>query len=117
MASEKGIKPLGISCVPSIQGMSNSPSNLAPRTMKAWNTSRLCMGFHFLLAIEPRFCRCDLLCHYLNKQGSYIGCIYFTVTQVDRSQLYIAEGEGYVIDVGTDRAASSRSLLRRRRPS
>lgn len=37
----------------------------------------------------------------LNKQGGYIGCIYFTDSQVDRSQLYIEEGEDNVIDVGT----------------
>ena len=38
----------------------------------------------------------------LNKQGGYIGCIYFTDSQVDRSQLYIEEGEDNVIDVGND---------------
>ena len=38
----------------------------------------------------------------LNKQGGYIGCIYFTNTQVDRSQLYIEDGKDNVIDVGTD---------------
>ena len=38
----------------------------------------------------------------LNKQGGYIGCIYFTDTQVDRSQLYIEDGKDNVIDVGTD---------------
>ena len=38
----------------------------------------------------------------LNKQGGYIGCIYFTDTQVDRSRLYIKDGEDNVIDVGTD---------------
>lgn len=38
----------------------------------------------------------------LNKQGGYIGCIYFTDTQVDRSQLYIEDGKDNIIDVGTD---------------
>ena len=38
----------------------------------------------------------------LNKQGGYIGCIYFTDTQVDRSQLYIEDGKDNVIDIGTD---------------
>lgn len=38
----------------------------------------------------------------LNKQGGYIGCIYFTDTQVDRSQLYVEDGKDNVIDVGTD---------------
>ena len=38
----------------------------------------------------------------LNKQGGYIGCIYFEDSQVDRSQLYIKDGEDNVIDIGTD---------------
>ena len=38
----------------------------------------------------------------LNKQGGYIGCIYFTDTQVDRSELYIEDGKDNVIDIGTD---------------
>lgn len=38
----------------------------------------------------------------LNKQGGYIGCIYFSDTQVDRSQLYIEDGKDNVIDIGTD---------------
>ena len=38
----------------------------------------------------------------LNKQGGYIGCIYFTDSQVDRSQLYLEEGEDGIIDIGTD---------------
>ena len=38
----------------------------------------------------------------LNKQGGYIGCIYFADTQVDRSQLYIEDGKDNVIDIGTD---------------
>ena len=38
----------------------------------------------------------------LNKQGGYIGCIYFADTQVDRSKLYIKDGEDNVIDIGTD---------------
>ena len=38
----------------------------------------------------------------LNKQGGYIGCIYFTDTQVDRDELYIEDGKDNVIDVGTD---------------
>lgn len=38
----------------------------------------------------------------LNKQGGYIGCIYFTNTQVDRSDLYIEDGKDNIIDVGTD---------------
>ena len=38
----------------------------------------------------------------LNKQGGYIGCIYFTDTQVDRSLIYIEDGLDGVIDVGTE---------------
>lgn len=38
----------------------------------------------------------------LNKQGGYIGCVYFEDTQVDRSRLYIEDGKDNVIDVGTD---------------
>lgn len=38
----------------------------------------------------------------LNKQGGYIGCVYFTDTQVDRSQLYIEAGKDNVIDVGCE---------------
>lgn len=38
----------------------------------------------------------------LNKQGGYIGCIYFTDTQVDRSKLYLQEGKDNVIDAGTN---------------
>lgn len=38
----------------------------------------------------------------LNKQGGYIGCIYFEDTQVDRSKLYIKDGKDNVIDIGTD---------------
>ena len=38
----------------------------------------------------------------LNKQGGYIGCIYFRDTQVDWSQLFIPDGEDTVIDVGCD---------------
>ncbi len=38
----------------------------------------------------------------LNKQGGYTCCVYFTDTQVDRSQLYIEDGKDNVIDVGTD---------------
>lgn len=38
----------------------------------------------------------------LNKQGGYIGCIYFTDSQVDRSQLYIEEGKDNIIDIGTE---------------
>ena len=37
----------------------------------------------------------------LNKQGGYTCCVYFTDTQVDRSQLYIEDGKDNVIDVGT----------------
>lgn len=37
----------------------------------------------------------------LNKQGGYIGCVYFADTQVDRSKLYIEDGKDNVIDVGT----------------
>ncbi len=37
----------------------------------------------------------------LNKQGGYIGCIYFADSQVDRSQLYI-EGDGSPLDVCND---------------
>lgn len=36
----------------------------------------------------------------LNKQGGYIGCIYFKDIQVDRSKLYIENDN--VIDIGTD---------------
>lgn len=39
---------------------------------------------------------------HLNKQGGYIGCIYFTDSQVDRSELYIEDGEDNIIDIGTD---------------
>ena len=38
----------------------------------------------------------------LNKQGGYIGCIYFTDSQVNRSELYIEDGKDSVIDIGTD---------------
>ena len=38
----------------------------------------------------------------LNKQGGYIGCIYFEDSQVDRSELYIEDGKDNVIDIGTD---------------
>lgn len=38
----------------------------------------------------------------LNKQGGYIGCIYFTDTQVNRDELYIESGQEGIIDVGTD---------------
>lgn len=38
----------------------------------------------------------------LNKQGGYIGCIYFSDTQVDRSKIYIEDGKDNVIDVGTN---------------
>lgn len=38
----------------------------------------------------------------LNKQGGYIGCIYFADTQVDRSKLYIKDGKDNVIDIGTE---------------
>ena len=37
----------------------------------------------------------------LNKQGGYIGCIYFSDKQVDRSQLYLDDGDD-VITVGTE---------------
>ena len=37
----------------------------------------------------------------LNKQGGYIGCIYFEDSQVDRSRLYIEDGKDNVIDIGT----------------
>lgn len=37
----------------------------------------------------------------LNKQGGYIGCVYFTASQVDRSELYLENGDD-VIEVGTD---------------
>ena len=37
----------------------------------------------------------------LNKQGGYIGCIFFSDSQVDWSELYIEEGEESVLDVGT----------------
>lgn len=38
----------------------------------------------------------------LNKQGGYIGCVYFRDTRVDWDELYLDEGEDNVIDVGTD---------------
>lgn len=38
----------------------------------------------------------------LKKQGGYIGCIYFTDSQVNRDELYIEEGQDNVIDVGCD---------------
>lgn len=40
----------------------------------------------------------------LNKQGGYIGCIYFTDLQVDRTRLYVGPDEDIndVVDVGTD---------------
>ena len=37
----------------------------------------------------------------LNKQGGYIGCIYFEDSQVYRSELYIEDGKDNVIDIGT----------------
>ena len=37
----------------------------------------------------------------LNKQGGYIGCIYFTDSRVNRDDLYIKDGEDNVIDIGT----------------
>ncbi len=37
----------------------------------------------------------------LNKQGGYIGCVYFADSQVDRSELYIEDGKDNVIDIGT----------------
>ena len=42
----------------------------------------------------------------LNKQGGYIGCVYFSDTQVDRSQIYIEPGHDNVIDVGTSGGGS-----------
>ena len=36
----------------------------------------------------------------LNKQGGYIGCVYFTDTRVNREHLYIEPGKDNVIDVG-----------------
>lgn len=38
----------------------------------------------------------------LNKQGGYIGCVYFTDKQVNRSELYLTKGKDSVIDVGTN---------------
>ncbi len=38
----------------------------------------------------------------LNKQGGYIGCIYFRDTQVDWSELYVEAGKDNVIDVGCE---------------
>lgn len=38
----------------------------------------------------------------LNKQGGYIGCIYFRDTQVDRSLIYIEDGKDGVLDVCTE---------------
>lgn len=38
----------------------------------------------------------------LNKQGGYIGCVYFEDTQVDRNDLYIEDGKDNVIDIGCD---------------
>lgn len=38
---------------------------------------------------------------YLNKQGGYTGCIYFSDSQVDRNEIYIEPGFDTVIDVGT----------------
>lgn len=37
----------------------------------------------------------------LNKQGGYIGCIYFSDSQVNKSNLYIEAGKNNVIDIGT----------------
>ena len=37
----------------------------------------------------------------LNKQGGYIGCIYFRDSQVDQSKLYVDGDPNDVIDVGT----------------
>ena len=42
----------------------------------------------------------------LNKQGGYIGCIYFRDTRVNWDELYLDEGEDNVIDVGTDGGGS-----------
>lgn len=39
---------------------------------------------------------------YLNKQGGYIGCIYFTDNQVNKANLYIESGKDGIIDVGCD---------------
>ena len=38
----------------------------------------------------------------LNKQGGYIGCVYFTDTRVHRADLYIEDGKDGVVDIGTD---------------
>ncbi len=37
----------------------------------------------------------------LNKQGGYIGCVYFASSLVDQSKLYLNGGED-IVDVGTD---------------
>ncbi|MBR5938465.1 MAG: EbhA [Clostridiales bacterium] len=39
---------------------------------------------------------------HLNKQGGYIGTVYFADSQVDWSKLFIKEGKDDVISVGTD---------------
>lgn len=38
----------------------------------------------------------------LNKQGGYIGCIYYEDNQVDRNELYIEDGKDNVIDIGCE---------------
>lgn len=37
----------------------------------------------------------------LNKQGGYIGCIYFTDSRINKNDLHLQEGEDNVIDIGT----------------
>ncbi len=38
----------------------------------------------------------------LNKQGGYIGCVYFADSRVDRSELYIEDGKDSAVDVGVE---------------
>ena len=38
----------------------------------------------------------------LNKQGGYIGCVYFRDSQVDQSKLYISGDPNDVVEIGTD---------------
>lgn len=38
----------------------------------------------------------------LGKQGGYIGCIFFSDNQVDRSRIYFEDGKDGLLDIGTD---------------
>lgn len=42
----------------------------------------------------------------LNKQGGYIGCIYFRDNQIEPDSLYLEDGEEDVIEIGTEGGGS-----------